>query len=46
MIITELISRLCSKENFREPFGLPNILAEVPGPPSWSPKLINQSVNY
>ena len=23
-----------------------NILAEVPGPPSWLPKLINQSVNY
>ena len=27
---------------FREPVGLPNILAGVPGPPSWSPKLINQ----
>ena len=25
-----------------EPFGLPKILVGVPGPPSWSPKLIDQ----
>ena len=41
-------TRLCSRENFREtfglpePFGLPNMFAGVPGPPSRSPKLINQ----
>ena len=29
-------SRLCSKENFREPFGLPSILTTAPRPPSWS----------
>jgi len=39
-------TRLCSKENYREPFGLSNILAGVPGPPSWWPKLIDQLVNY
>ena len=27
-------------ENFREPFGLPNILVKVPRPQSWSPKYI------
>ena len=30
--------RLCSEENFREPFGLPSILAMSPRPPSWSPE--------
>ena len=34
-------ARLCSKENFGEPFGLlPSISAGVPSPPSWSPELI------
>ena len=32
-------TRLCPKENFREPFGLPSVLAWVPRPKSWSPKL-------
>ena len=32
------ISRLCSKENFREPFGLPSILVKVPRPQSWLPE--------
>ena len=32
------ISRLCSKENFREPFGLPSILVKVPRPQSWPPE--------
>ena len=32
-------SRLCSKENFREPFGFPGVLAWVPRPKRWSPKL-------
>ena len=32
----------CPNKLFREPFDLPNILAGVPGPPRWSPKLINQ----
>ena len=32
------LARLCSKENFREPLGLPSILAKVPRPQSWSPK--------
>ena len=31
-------ARLCSKENFREPFGLPSILARTPRPESWSPE--------
>ena len=31
-------TRLCSKENFREPFGLPSVLAWVPRPKRWSPK--------
>ena len=30
--------RLCSKENFREPFGLPSILFKSPRPQSWSPE--------
>ena len=38
---TQMKSRLCSKENFGEPFGLPSISAGVPSPPSWSPDLIN-----
>ena len=33
--------RLCSKENFGEPFGLPSISAGVPRPPSWLPELIS-----
>ena len=33
-----LTSRLCSKENFKEPFGLPSILVKVPTPQSWSPE--------
>ena len=32
------LARLCSKENFREPLGLPSILAKVPRPQSWSPQ--------
>ena len=32
-------ARLCSKENFREPFGHPSVLASVPRPKRWSPKL-------
>ena len=39
----KIIARLCSKENFGEPFGLPSISAGVPTPPSWSPVLI---INY
>ena len=35
---TRLLTRLCSKENFREPFGLPSILAKAPRPQSWSPE--------
>ena len=35
-------ARLCFRENFRKPFGLPNILAGAPGPTSWSPEFINQ----
>ena len=31
-------TRLCSKENFREPFRLVSILAKVPRPQSWSPE--------
>ena len=31
-----------TNKTFGEPFGLPNILAGVPGPPSWWRKLINQ----
>ena len=31
-------ARLCSKENFREPFGLPIILAKAPRPQTWSPE--------
>ena len=38
--------RLCSKENFREPFGLPSISAGVPSPLSQSPDLINYLINY
>ena len=34
-----IIERLCSKENFREPFGLPSVLAWVPRPNRWSPNL-------
>ena len=30
-----------TNKSFGEPFGLPNILAGVPGPPNWWPKLIN-----
>ena len=30
-----------TNKSFGESFGLPNILAGVPGPPSWWPKLIN-----
>ena len=33
------LARLCPKENFKEPFGLPSVLAWVPRPKSWSPKL-------
>ena len=33
------LTRLCSKENFREPFRLPGVLAWVPRPKRWSPKL-------
>ena len=36
-IIMVAITRLCSKENFREPFGLPSILFKSPRP-SWSPE--------
>ena len=36
-----LITRLCSKQNFGEPFRLPSISAGVPSPPSWAPELIN-----
>ena len=47
-VVAEIVmqTRLCSKENFREPFGLPNVLAGVPGPPSLSPKLTDQLLNY
>ena len=31
-------ARLCSKENFREPFRLQSILVKAPRPQSWSPK--------
>ena len=37
--------RLCSKENFGEPFGLPSISAGVPRPPSWLPELISSLFN-
>ena len=40
-ILLPVITRLCSKENFGEPFRLPSISAGVPSPPSWSPELIN-----
>ena len=30
--------RRCSKENFREPFGLQSILVKAPRPQSWLPK--------
>ena len=32
------LARLCSKENFREPFGLPSILTKAPRPKSWLPE--------
>ena len=34
------VSKLCSKENFREPFGLPSVLAWVPSPKRQLPKLL------
>ena len=39
------LTRLCSKENFGELFGLPSISAGVPSPPIWSPELINYLFN-
>jgi len=33
------VARLCSKENVKEPFGLPSVLAWVPRTKRWSPKL-------
>ena len=32
------LTRLCSKRTFKEPEGLPTILARVPSPPDCSPK--------
>ena len=39
-------TRPCCKENFREPFGLPNIPAGVPKPPIWTPEYNGRSILY
>ena len=44
-VTTLHLTRLCSKQNFGEPFGLPSTSAGVPSPPSWSPDLINYLIN-